>query len=184
MNNGLKLGLLSVAAGLAMHAGNANAAVVMHTFSGNAVNYCQAFTPGPSNTIRNRVVGSENVGPNVMNVACNFASMYNGDEYGSNPVALQVFFSNNKTAPLTVTCTLLTSYQGSETAYVSTKSVTIPALGEPGSQATESLYWSAEDNPAENPTDLGSNLVGINCTLPVGAVINDTYLDWAMDNGI
>ncbi len=61
-----------------------------------------------------------------------------------------------------------------------TKSVTIPA----GSQATESLSWTAEDNPAEGAADLGSDLVGINCTLPVGAVINDTYLDWPMDNGI
>lgn len=181
MNNGLKLGLLSVAAGLAMHAGNANAEVALHTFSGNAVNYCQAFTPGPSNTIRNRVVGAENVGPNVMNVACNFASLYNGDmNSGSSPVGLWVYFSNNKTVDLTVKCTLLTSYQGSETAYMVTKSVVVPA----GSQATESLSWTAEDNPAENATDLGSDLVGINCTLPVGAVINDTYLDWAMDNGI
>ena len=65
MNNGLKLGLLSVAAGLAMHAGNANAEVAMHTFSGNAVNYCQAFTPGPANTIRNRVIGAENIGSNA-----------------------------------------------------------------------------------------------------------------------
>ena len=79
MNNGLKLGLLSVAAGLAMHAGNANAELALHTISGNAVNYCQAFTPGPANTIRNRVVGSENVGPNAMNVACNFHSVSDGD---------------------------------------------------------------------------------------------------------
>jgi len=181
MNNGLKLGLLSVAAGLALHAGNANAELAMHTFSGNAVNYCQAFTPGPANTIRNRVVGAENVGPNVMNVACNFHSVFNGDmNNGSSPVGLWVYFSNNKTVPVTVYCTLLTSYQGSPDAYMVTKSVTIPA----GSQATESLSWTAEDNPAEGAADLGSDLVGINCTLPVGAVVNDTYLDWPMDNGI
>lgn len=183
MNNGFKLALLSIAAGLAMQAGTADAAVATQTLAGNAVNYCQAFTPGPANTIRNRVVGSENVGPNTMNVACAFHSMYNGDPTNtSNPTGLWVYFSNNKTADLTVTCTLLTGYQGSSTTYAVTKSVVIPA----GSQADTSLSWTYEDNPEYDlgATDLGNQLVGINCTLPVGVVINDTYMDWTMDNGV
>lgn len=179
MNIGMKLGMLSVAAGLALHAGDTNAGVVTHSTSGNSVNFCQAFTPGPANTIRNRVVGSENVGPNVMNVACSFQSFYNGTT-SANPKALTVYFSNNTGADFTITCSLLTGYQGETGTYISTKSVIVPA----GSLATKSLAWTAADNPVEGATNLGNQLVGINCTLPVGAVINDTYLNWDMNNGV
>jgi hypothetical protein len=178
MNIGMKLGMLSVAAGLALSAGDANAVVTQHSASGNAVNFCQAFTPGPANTIRNRVVGAENVGPNVMNVACSFQSFNNGT--AANPKALYVYFSNNTAANFTVTCSLLTGYQGESDAYISTKSAVVPA----GSQANTVLFWTTADNPVEGATNLGNQLVGINCTLPVGAVINDTYLNWDMNNGV
>lgn len=184
MNNALKFGLLATGLGLAMNATTARAAVVYYNFDSNAVNYCQAFTPGPANTIRNRVVGSENVGAATMNVACNFHSMFGENINATNPTDLFVYFSNNNTSgSLTVTCTLLTSYQGSPGLYTVTKTTApIPA----GSTSADGigLTWNASDNPDATATDLGTDLVGINCSLPHGAVINDTYLYWQQENGV
>jgi hypothetical protein len=180
MKSSLCFGLLSVGVALALQSGNAQAVVATHLIRANAVNYCQAFTPGPANTVRNRVVGSENVGPSVMNVACDFHTVANGAAGATPPTQLYVYFSNNSGADFTVNCSLLTGYQGSSSAYVVTKSVLVPA----GAQATNYLQWSAADNPVAGSTNLGNYLLGVNCTLPVGAVINDTYLYWNMDNGV
>ena len=110
--------------------------------------------------------------------------MSNGDmNNGSNPIGLWVYFSNMKTAPLTVTCTLRTSYQGSETAYAVTKSVIIEPRPQQLPRTGESVLDRGRQ-PREKPATWAASLVGIDCTLPVGAVINDTYLDWPMDNGI
>ena len=180
MKSSFCFGLLSVAVALALQSAPAQAVVATHYAIGNAVNFCQAFTPGPANTVRNRVVGSENVGPNPMNVACDFQSFSNGAAGVTYPTSLSVYFSNNTAADFTVSCTLLTSYQGAPNAYASTKSVVVTA----GSQGVKSLQWTTADNPVAGATSLGNPLIGINCTLPVGAVINDTYLYWAQDNGV
>lgn len=185
MNNALKFGLLATGLGLAMNATTARATVVYYDFDSNAVNYCQAFTPGPANTIRNRVIGAENVGTATMNVACNFHSMY-GAPATTNPSDLYVYFSNNNASgDITVTCTLLTGFQGQggTDQYTVTKSVVVPPGVAPPNQQP-GLEWHAADNPNLGATDLGTDLVGINCALPHGGVINDTYLYWQQDNGI
>ena len=157
----------------------AHAEVATHELMSNAISKCQAFTPGPTNTIRNRVVGSENIGAK-MNVACAFDMMTNGATSAS-PKSLVVYFSNNGTSPVTVTCTLLTGYQGDSGMYMVTK--TTAPIG-PGGTDQQYLQWDATDNPSFGATDLGNQLVGINCALPTNAVINDTYLDWDQDNGV
>jgi hypothetical protein len=83
--NTFKLCLLAVVSGLSLHPGHARAVVLTHHLFANGVDFCQAFTPGPANTIRNRVVGPENVGTAPINVACDFFSEYNGTG-SSNPV--------------------------------------------------------------------------------------------------
>jgi hypothetical protein len=184
MNISLKACLLVVGVGMAVTAADATAAVASHSFRSNSVNYCQAFTPGPANTIRNRVVGAENVGTASIAVACNFASMSNGGVGVTNPTNVYVYFANNNTTgTLTVTCTLLTGYQaqGGTTQYASTKTTAAIAAGGT-SQAF--LTWGPTDNPNAGATTLGNSLIGINCTLPQGAVINDTYFFWTQDNGI
>lgn len=65
------LALITLATGMVLQSAPAHAIVTGHSVVGNAVNYCQAFTPGPANTIRNRVVGAENIGPPIA-VACDF----------------------------------------------------------------------------------------------------------------
>ena len=177
-----KLGLLAAILGLAFAASNAGATMADHNIDSNAVNYCQAFTPGPANTIRNRVVGAENVGTANMNVACNFSSLWNGDENTSNPTSVQIYFSNTSTADITISCTMLTGWQGASDSYAVTKSVLVPAKA--NSDDGYNLQWTAVDNPTPDATDLGNALIGINCVLPPHGVLNDSYVDWNMDNGI
>ncbi len=182
MNTTLKMGLLVASIGMALSATQANAAVANHSFQSNAVNYCQAFTPGPSNTIRNRVLGAENIGTSIA-VACNFHSMFNGAAGNTPPTSVQMYFSNNSAAAVTVTCTLLTGYQteGGTAQYSKTKTTAaIPA----GGTGQRSLSWLPADNPVAGATNLGNYLIGINCTLPTGAVMNDAYLNWSADNGV
>jgi hypothetical protein len=152
----------------------ADAAVVERGIAANAPAHCQAFTPGPANTIRNRVVGSENVGA-TMNVACSFEKeVAEGVGYVKS-VHMYFSYSGNQ-IETTVKCTLLTGWQGQAGAVAINKSVTF----QQGFQGT--LVWSAGDTPDTGDTDLGADLVGVNCTLPTGAVINDTYLYW--DEGL
>ena len=182
MNTGTTLGLLAVGLGLVLVAGNSGAVVVDHVVDSNAVNYCQAFTPGPTNTIRNRVVGAENVGTANINVACAFTSFWNGDDNTSNPTSVQIYFSNTSNAAITISCTLLTGWQGAPDSYLVTKSVVLPANAT--SDDGNNLQWTADDNPDPAASDLGNQLVGINCVMPPHGVLNDTYVDWNMDNGI
>ncbi|MGH6610636.1 MAG: hypothetical protein ACRECQ_10285, partial [Burkholderiaceae bacterium] len=65
---------LAFAVGIACSGSVSAQALFDHSFRSNAVNYCQAFTPGSSNTIRNRVIGVENVGSASVAVACAFHS--------------------------------------------------------------------------------------------------------------
>lgn len=182
MNTAIKVGLLATALGLVMHVPGANAEVTRHIIRGNAVNYCQAFTPGPTNTIRNRVVGAENIGP-LMNVACNFHSMDNGDASNEPPKQLFVnFFNTNAEGTIEVTCTLLTGRRGGSgpSSYAVPKTVSIPA----STFISRPLSWGPSDNPVDGATTLGNTLIGINCALPTGALIGDTFLNWDQDNGI
>lgn len=175
----MKVGLLVSGLGFAMAASNAQAAVTVHEFDGNAVNYCQAFTPGPANTIRNRAVGSENVGTVPINLACNWHSTF-GDASTALPDSLDVWFYNNTAANITVTCSLLTGYQGQGAPgqYLVTKSAVVA----PGTQSD--IFWNQADNPTAGATTFGNNLININCTMPPGAIANDTYMTWKQDNGI
>ena len=112
MNNILKTSLLTLALGIAVCSANANAAVANHTTWSNALNYCGAFTPGVSNTLRNRVIGVENTGTSPIAVACNYASFFNGAPGNSRLQGVTVFFTNNSAVGAQVTCTLLTGTSG------------------------------------------------------------------------
>jgi hypothetical protein len=165
---------LAVAGGCAA-AHDAQTAVVDHQLNANAPAHCQAFTPGPANTIRNRVVGSENVGP-TMNVACAFEKIHSATAAPVRTVIMVV--SSNRDAALPITCTLLTGFQGQLGAVMLNKSVVVLP------HTRVAIEFSALDtsNPAD--TDLGDDLIGVNCALPTGAVINDTYLYWVDENGV
>jgi hypothetical protein len=179
--NSVKFGLTTLALAAALHVDTAEAAVAQHYTYSNSVNYCQAFTPGPANTVRNRVVGAENVGEAPIAVACNFASSWNGAAGNTAPTRVSMYFANNNPSEaVIVTCTMLTGYQTS-IGYTVTKATTsIPA----GGTSQRNLSWNAADNPSPGATTLGSSLIGVNCTLPQGAVINDIFFYWNADNGV
>lgn len=182
MNNMLKTGLLTLGLGIAFCPADAGAAVVAHTAFSNAVNHCQAFTPGPTNTVRNRVVGSENIGEPIA-VACNFTTLLNGAVGQTNITSVAVFFTNNSGVPATVTCTMLTGTSagigGAGTTYSVVKSTAAMAPGGAGSAS-----WSTADNPTPGAVDMGNLLVGVNCTLPTNVIMSATRVMWTTDNGV
>lgn len=181
MNNMLKMGVLTLGLGLALHSTDANAVLATYTTRSNAVNYCQAFTPGVSNTIRNRVIGSENIGPPIA-LACNYMSDLNGAAGNTLLTEVTLFFTNNSNASATVSCTMLTgpsaNITGTGVVYASNKSATIG----PGGAAA--LLWNAADNPTPGAVDLGNTLVGVNCTMPTNMILSINRLRWTADNGV
>lgn len=159
----------------------ANAAVATHLRVANAVDNCQAFTPGPSNTIRNRVTGAENVGSVPIAVACNFGTSWNGASSNTKLTEVDLFFTNESGAAVTISCTLLTGGGAHVTggpAYAVTKTLNLP------NAYSSQLNWTTADNPTSGATDLGNWMVGTNCTLPPGVTLNTTQVVWQADNGI
>jgi hypothetical protein len=180
MNSSLKMMLLASVIGSATFTGTADAVITEHVFAANSVNYCQAFTPGPANTIRNRVIGAENVGSSPIAVACNFHAMLNGSSGSAPPHRIEMAFVNtNASGSFTISCTLLTGGPALGIGYVSTK--TTPSMPAGG---TAVLTWTAADNPIGGATHLGSPWLGINCTLPQGGLIGETAVAWNQDNGV
>jgi hypothetical protein len=179
MNTAFKACLLASAVVCATWAGGADAAVVEHVMPSNAVNYCQSFTPGPGNTVRNRVVGVENVGTSPVAVACNFHTILNNNAGSEPPHRLQMVFANtNDEGAIQVSCVLLTGGPGFGVGYVVGKrTLPIPA------GATAQLSWDATDVPRSGATHLGNPFIGVNCALPPGGLIGGTIVRWRQDNG-
>ena len=176
MNNSFKAGLLTIAVGMAFASADSNAALVSYGSAANAPARCQAFTPGPTNTVRNRVVGSENIGAPIA-VACSFEVTVSNAS--TNASAIDMWFSNNATTgPITVNCTMLSGWQGAAGAVLVNKSV-----GVVNGEQSE-ISFDATDTPDPADTDLGFVIVGVNCTLPTSAVINDTYVFWGDEDGV
>jgi hypothetical protein len=109
MNHALKAAWLDSTIGCTTLAGRADVALAEHAFVSNAINYCQFFTPGPANTIRNRVIGSEHLGNVPIAVACNFHATGNGHETSELHHRILLAFSNtNASGSFTITSALLT----------------------------------------------------------------------------
>jgi len=181
MTSMLKMGLMTLAIGAAFHSADSSAVVASQTSFSNAVNYCQAFTPGVSNTIRNRVIGSENVGTAPIAVACNFATQMNGAAGNTQLHDIAIYFSNGGTTDATMSCTFLAGTSAgvsSGAAYTVTKTALVPAGN------AYFLSWDATDNPTAGSTDFGNLLVGVNCILPPKMTLGATVISWDADNGV
>jgi hypothetical protein len=176
MNHCIKTGLLTLALGTVFMAAESSAAMVVYGSAANGPARCQAFVPGVRNTVRNRVVGSENIGPDPIAVVCNYETEFSLTS--TDILEVQAWFSNNTAAAFDVSCTLLTGYQGEAGAVAVNKVTNVPA-----GNNTAGVAFSGNDMPGA-PADLGNILAGVNCTLPVGAVINDTYVFWGDENGV
>lgn len=176
MNIAVKSSLATIAVATVFAAAGVQASSQAYINDANAPARCQAFTPGPTNTVRNRVTGSENIGP-AMNVACAFESVSSFD-YGTPVVSAGVQVANNGSTPLTVTCSELSGYFGDAGAIISKTSDTV-APGE-----SQYVDFDANDTPDPGDTDLGSYAVGIVCNLPTHAVMSETYSIWYDEDGI
>lgn len=171
----IKSCLATLVVGAAFAVPNAAAETQVYINDGNAPAHCQAFTPGPTNTIRNRVTGSENVGA-AMNVACAFENI-SSEDYGQQTYAAGLQIVNNGSVPITVTCSELSGYFGDSGTLVTKTTASIA----PG--ADEFMDFTADDTPDPDDTTLGY-AVGINCTLPTHGLISETYASWVDEDGV
>jgi hypothetical protein len=176
----IKVSLLTLAIGAAFHSADSRAAVSTYFSDSNAVNYCQAFTPGVTNTIRNRVIGAQNIGTATIAVACNYATTHNtNDMTDQNLAVIAQVFSNGSTSPVSISCTLLTGTPGFNfgDAYSVTKTLNLA----PG--AADFIEFSGTDNPTPSAT-FNNGIVGVNCNLPSQVYMTDVELVWQAEDGI
>jgi hypothetical protein len=176
MNTAIKSCFATLAVAAVFAVASAQAATEAYINDANAPARCQAYNPGPTNTVRNRVTGSENIGA-AMNVACAFENVSSFD-YGTNVVQAGVQITNNGNAAFTVTCSELSGYFG-DAGEVISKTTDSVAPGQ-----TQYVDFSADDTPDSGDTDLGSYAAGIVCNLPTHAVMGETYSIWYDEDGV
>ena len=174
MNSSVKASLLTLAISAVFAPVTGNAAEVPQIMASSAMAHCQAFTPGPTNTIRNRVIGSENIG-NTLALACAFevdAAAMTADGVQS----VTLILGNTGTTSIDVNCTLAAGFAGDFSYFINKTTTVAPAAQVP-----------VEFTPADGGSgDLGFGdfLTGVNCTLPKNGAVYDTYVAYAIDNGV
>jgi hypothetical protein len=143
-----------------------------HFVTSNAVDKCQAFTPGVTNTIRNRVTGAENVGSSAIPVACDFEL---SETYGLGyPTIDDVYIAlkNGSATDMDISCTLLPgSLFETGAGSLSTKTITLT----PGQ--VYYIRWSTGDG-----APWSTNAIGATCSLPPQGQIVHTILRYRNDS--
>jgi hypothetical protein len=173
MNPSVKASLLTLAISAAFAPSAGNAAEIPQVIASSAMAHCQAFTPGVTNTIRNRVIGSENIG-NPLAIACAFevdsaAMTMDGVQ------SISLFLNNHGATSFDIACTAATGFEG-EFSYFINKTTTVdPGMSTP-------VDFSPAD-AGSGDIGFGEFLVGLTCTLPKNGVVNDTYVSYTIDNG-
>jgi len=166
MKTFVQVAMLGTGLGLALGVSAPAFAETGHYVSSNAVDKCQAFTPGVTNTIRNRVIGAENVGANPIAVACVFelSELYGAGTPIVDTVAL--YLRNGNLAPIDVSCSLLPGDMVDGLGTVSNSTVTV-AAGANGLVSFTGPY-----------NVLG---IGVNCNLPPNVTIVKTIVRYRRD---
>jgi hypothetical protein len=173
MSVSTKAALATAFFGLFLGASPAAVAEQSHYVSSNAVDKCQAFTPGVTNTIRNRVAGAENVGTQPIAVACVFEL---SETYGMGSAEVddvRVYIKNGDSSQMTVNCSLLPGDPG-DLGTIITRSVTL----DPGE--TDSIGYGVAVGDADAPWSVFG--MGVNCNVPPKAVIVETLIRYRNDN--
>jgi hypothetical protein len=130
--------------------------------------HCQSFTPGVTNTITNRVIGSENTGTKNLGIACAFevdAATITGD--GVQSVVL--WLNNHGNTPFNVSCTLATGPEGAFSYFISQTTTVSPSEQTP-------VQFAPED-----AAGFGEYLVGATCILPPKSIIGETDVAYTVD---
>lgn len=173
MNPSVNASLLTLVISAALAPAVGNATEVPQVIASSAMAHCQSFTPGVTNTIKNRVIGSENIG-NPLAIACAF-EVDAGAMTADGVQSITLYLNNHGTASFDIPCTLAVGPEGAFSYFVS-KTTTVA----PGVQN------SVEFTPADGGSadaGFGDYLVGLTCTLPKNAIVNDTYVAYTIDNG-
>ncbi len=160
MNIMNRTALLTLAIGAAMGFA-APASATGYYVSSNGVDKCQAFTPGVTNTIRNRVTGAENIGNVPIAVACVFEL---AELYGAGTVSVDdvyVYFKNGGSGPISISCSLLPGdlYEGLGTLESSSVDIAAGAVDYINFSGLYEVYG-----------------IGVNCTLPPHVTITQTVI--------
>ncbi len=169
--NIIKVTLITAGLGLALGVSTPADAVGRYITS-NAVDKCQAFTPGVTNTIRNRVVGAENVGAGPIAVACVFELNEIAGAGSVDVSNVQLYFVNGGGAPTTVTCTLLTGNSNGPG----------PSVGGAQTLTTASMAAAGGTGNVAFGGVGGVFGVGVNCNLPSSVTIAATLIQY-VDGG-
>ena len=180
MNASVKASLLTLAVSAMFAPVNGNAAEIGQIMASSAMAHCQSFTPGVTNTIRNRVIGSENIGDASIGIACAF-EVDAGAMTPDGVQSIKLFFNNHSAAAIDITCTAAVGVEGSFSFFVS-KTTNVAADTIPSGGPSASVEFTPADSGSPDP-GFGDYLVGLTCQLPKGAVIEDTYVAYAVDNG-
>ena len=169
MNPSVKASLLTLAISAAFAPAAGNAAEAPQVIASSAMAHCQSFTPGVTNTISNRVIGSENTGTKNIGIACAFevdAATITGDGVQS----VTLWLNNHGTTPLDVSCTLATGPEGAFSYFISGTTHVMP------SEQTPVII-----GPDDGATGFGEYLVGLTCMLPPKAIIGETDVAYTVD---
>ena len=161
MKTFVQVAMLGTGLGLALGVSAPAFAETGHYVSSNAVDKCQAFTPGVTNTIRNRVIGAENVGANPIAVACAFelSEMYGGGSAIVDNIYMR--FRNTNLAPVDVSCSLLPGGHAESIGTVVNSTVSVAS----GSNATMTFT---------GPYEVFG--IGVNCIVPSNVTIVQTII--------
>ena len=173
MNPSVKASLLTLVISAAFAPAAGNAAEVPQIIASSAMAHCQAFTPGATNTIRNRVIGSENIG-NTLALACAF-EVDAGAITGDGVQSVTLYLSNIGTASLDIPCTLATGFAGDFSFFINKTTTVAPAAKVP-------VSFTPADG-GSGAVGFGDFLAGVNCTLPKNGAVYDTYVAYTVDNG-
>lgn len=173
MNPSVKAFLLTLVVSAAFAPVAGSAAVITQVIDSTAIAHCQSFTPGVTNTIRNRVIGSENIG-NPLAIACAF-EVDSGAITQDGVQSVTLFLNNHGTASFDVPCTLAVGPEGEFSYYISKTTTVAPGV-------PNYVQFTPEDAGSTDPGFMDW-LVGLTCTLPKNAIITETLVSYSVDNG-
>lgn len=149
-------------------------AQTVHANSSAPAARCQASLPMSELAIRKRPLTIQNDSTTQSAwITCGF-EFDAGTAIGNSALLMDAYFTNYSDTEATVTCSGVTGYEGGDNEYVAF-SADIPA-GSGGEDGN--LFWYADDFEGGG---MATGMVMINCLLPPGVGINDTYVYWATE---
>ncbi len=164
MNILTRVTILTAGLGLALGA-VAPAHAIGRYITSNGPDKCSAFTPGISNTIRNRVSGAQNVGASPIAVACVFELNEISGGSSVNVSVVNIDMRNDGVSAVNVSCSMLPGSGTFGTAV--TKVVALAGSGGTGG-ANFAGSWDVFG-------------IGVNCTLPTDVTIYQTLIEYTDD---